>query len=133
MFSEFETLSEFVELGGLVQHDSQLRVDASGSLSFQVAGVNRADGGQAILLQNLWELGNQGDWFTHTLNLDASMLFEDQLGQEDTLVESWVSSDSVNVGGVELGAFGGHVELWLYLINYIYIKSIYTQSVLNQI
>lgn len=53
LFSEFETLSEFVELGGLVQHDSQLRVDASGSLSFQVAGVNRADGGQAILLQNL--------------------------------------------------------------------------------
>jgi hypothetical protein len=49
--------------------------------------VDSLYGGIAVLGEDLCEFKSQGDAFSHTLDLNGSMLFEDKFGKEKSLVQ----------------------------------------------
>jgi hypothetical protein len=72
--------------------------------------VDTFDDSQAVLAEDLSKFESERDDLSHALDLDGSVLFEDQLGKEESLVEAGVLANAVNVGLVELGTLGRHAE-----------------------
>lgn len=86
IFSEGQSLGEFIEVGGLLEQDGDLGVDFLASFAFDVLFPDVLDGRVAVLGQNLGELECEGDALSHALDLHGAVLFEDQLRQEKPLV-----------------------------------------------
>ena len=86
IFSEGESLGEFIEVGGLLEQDGDLGVDFPASFTLDVLLPDVLDGRVAVLGQNLGELECERDALAHALDLHGAVLFEDQLGQEEALV-----------------------------------------------
>ena len=106
--TEDQILGEIIELSTLCQLDTKLRVDGAAVLAMDVLGPDVADLGEPVLGEQLGDLGDQGDAFSHSFDLDSAMLLEDELAQEQPLVEPRVAADSEDVGLVELGVFFIH-------------------------
>lgn len=108
--SKFQSFSKFIELSGFGKGNRELGVDASWVFSFEACRSNSSCGCKSVLLEDLWKFGNEWYGFSHAFNLDVTMLFEYQFAQEKPLVKSGLSSDSINIGFVELRTLSSHVE-----------------------
>ncbi len=103
-----KSFGEFVEISRFFQGDDKLGVDGFSVSSFNVLWSDVLNGGQTVLDEDLSELADKWDAFSHTFNLSRPMLFDDKLGKEQSLIQSCISSDSENVSFVELWALGSH-------------------------
>jgi hypothetical protein len=108
---EGESLGELIEVGGLLEEDGDLGVDLPASLALDVLLLDGLDGRVAVLGEDLGELEGERDALAHALDLHAPVLFEDQLGQEEALVQPRAATDTVDVVLVELVRFLGHQHL----------------------
>ena len=54
------------------------------------------------------ELECKGDGLTHGFELDSSVLFEDEFGEEDSLVEPRIPANPVDIVLIELMNLGRH-------------------------
>ncbi len=106
-----ESLSKLIEVCGLLEEDGDLGVDLPASLSLDVLLLDALDGCVAVLGEDLAELEGQRDALAHTFDLHGAVLFEDQLGEEEALVESRAAADAVDVVLVELMSLLGHQHL----------------------
>jgi hypothetical protein len=65
--------------------------------------VDSFNGGIAVLGKDLRELEGKRDALAHAFDLDFAVLFDDELGKEEALVESAGLADSVDLVFVEFG------------------------------
>lgn len=107
---ENESFSKFIEIGRFFQSYDELGVDGLFITSFDIFRSDVLDGGETVFGEDLSKLADERDGFSHTLDLSRPMLFENKLGKEQSLVQSCVSSDSEDVGFVELRALGTHLD-----------------------
>lgn len=88
MFFEGEAFSQSVKIFAFGELDSDLRVDFLAAFSLDVFLLNAGDVGQSFFAEDLSCFEDEGDTFSHSLDLQVSVLFEDELAEEQTLVES---------------------------------------------
>ena len=103
--TENDVFGEFIELGTLAQLDAELGVNGTTVLALDVLGPDVADLGEPVLGEQLGDLSNKGNALTHAFDLNAAMLFEDELAQKQPLVESRVAADPKDVCLIEFGVF----------------------------
>ena len=114
---EDESFGKLIEVSRLFQGDDEFWVNGFSVSSFNVFGSYVWDGGQTVFSEDLGELADKWDAFSHTFNLSRPMLFDDKFGKEQSLVQSCISSNSEDVGFVELRALITH----LVLLNIFYL------------
>lgn len=112
-----ESFSELFKISRLFQGDDEFWVDGFSVSSFNVFWSNVWDWGQTVFSEDLGKFADKWDAFSHTFNLSRPMLQENKLGKEQTLVQSCISSDSEDVGFVELRALIiAHFICWIVLL-----------------
>lgn len=109
--SEDDVLGKFVKLAGFVELGDELGVD--GLALADVLGGVVVDVDQSVLGEDLGQLGNQRDGLSDSLNLYGAVLLDNDLGEEQRLGQSGVSSHSIDVGV-------GLCSLSLHLLKLIY-------------
>lgn len=66
------------------------------------------DVGKSIFVEDLCCFEDERDALSHAFDLEVSMLFEDQFAEEESLVESRLFANAVDVVLVELGCLSLH-------------------------
>lgn len=84
--SEGDSFSHLVELGSLLQSDGNLGVEGLAVLVLEVFLLDLFDGGVSVFAEDLGELEGERDALSHTLDLNIGVLFDDEFGQEQSLV-----------------------------------------------
>ena len=109
--TEHNILSHRIEFCTFGQLNSELGVDASVVFSVNIFGSELDQCCETIFLKDLRDLGDKRNAFTHSLNLDCTMLFEDKFTQKQSFVHLGGFANSVDIGFVELWSFfsGVHV------------------------
>ena len=98
---EGDALGQFIEICGFLEEDGDFGVDGLGVFLVHVLLSDFVDDGVSVLGKDLCKFEDQGNAFSHTLNLHASVLFDDQLREEQALVQLAGPAHSVHVGLVE--------------------------------
>ena len=104
-----KVFGKIIELGTFGQLDAKLRIDATTVLTMNIFRPNVGELHKSILDEKLGDLGDKRNTFSHTFDLDSTMLLEDELAQKQPLIEPRVTADSEYVCIVELGVFLIHV------------------------
>lgn len=82
IFPKGESLSESIEVCWLVQDNGDLGIDLFAALSLDVLFTDSVNGDQTVFGEDLGELESKWDTLSHAFDLDVSVLFENQFGEE---------------------------------------------------
>lgn len=102
MFSEGDVCSKLVKLRGLLELDGDFGIDFLSVFSLDVLLLDGGDGGVSVFGEDLCHFEGEGDALAHGFEVDVPVLFEDELGEEQGLVESARLTNPVDVVLVEL-------------------------------
>lgn len=75
-------------MSSLGQLDGELRIDGFGVVAVKIFRSDKNSCGQLIFVQELRDFGNKRNAFSHSFDLDITMLFDDEFAEEHSLVES---------------------------------------------
>ena len=92
---------QFVEIGTFFQSDDQFWIDLLLVIKFDVLSWQRLNHSQSVFSQELAKLSDERNSLAHTFDLDWAVFFHDKFTKEQSLVESAVFSNSINVSFVE--------------------------------
>lgn len=122
--TEHDILSHRIEFCTLGQLDSEFGVDASAVFSVHILGSELDQCCETIFLEDLRDLGDKRNAFSHSFNLDGTMLFDDKFAQKQSFVHLGSFADSVDIGFIELWSFFGGVHV-LKFVKFMILKYSY--------
>ena len=98
---ESDALGQLIEVCCFLEDDGDFGVDGLRISLVHVLLSDLVDDCVSVLGKNLGKFEDERNAFSHTLNLHTAVLFDDELGEEETLVELAGPAHSVHVGLVE--------------------------------
>lgn len=98
---ESDAFGQLIEICCFLEEDGDFGVDGLGISLVHVLFSDLVNDGVSVLREDLGKFEDQGNAFSHTLNLHTAVLFDDEFGEEEALVQSAGSAHSVHVGLVE--------------------------------
>ena len=119
---EHEILGHVVKSLGLVESDGYFGIDLTPAFAFDVVLLDGLDVSESVFGKDLGSFEDEGDGLSHALDDEITMLFEDEFGKEDTLVQFGLLADPVDVGRVELGRSTAFHQQTIIILNHSLIQ-----------